>query len=223
MDNTESFNHITDAIGKTNDALSAYDALTERCAIAQETATALTDDVAAIRANSAGLDAKARGAKFTAANSALALAKGDLESLQNSIAAQKTLAVGLGKATASRLFEVRDVLRIQRTTNVIGWLTKQFDWSQLPVVTPAALAAHHESVREIANWGVTNLSYELTHTDDFSIQALRRLGEHWNELKQLVEAEGVELSIAAVEAPAVAKPKPATVGNVLGTLVAAAA
>ena len=50
------------------------------------------------------------------------------------------------------------------------------------------------------------------------IGAVRHLDEHWQGLKLLVEAEGLELAIAAVQVPTVAKPKPAAVGNALKVL-----
>ena len=70
---------------------------------------------------------------------------------------------------------------------------------------------------------MSNLPYELEHDDDTSVKAFRRLGEHWAELKPLVESEpGLSLNISAVKLPSIAKPnKPAGVGNVLGTLVGA--
>jgi hypothetical protein len=222
MTNVESFTHIADAIALTNDALAACDSLSERAAIAQATVEALEADVANLRNNSVGLDAKARGAKFTVANSALSLAQSDLQLAQESLAAQRTLTAATGQAAASRLFEVRDLLRMQRIKNVSAQLDADFDLTSLPV-RPQEVASTHKSIRAIGTLGVSQLYYQLQHDDSFTIGAVRYLDEHWQELKLAVEAEGVELAIAPVQVPTVAKPKPAVTGNQHGTLAAAAA
>jgi hypothetical protein len=220
MMNDQSYNNVADAIAKTNEALSAFDRLTQHAALAQRTVEALEAEVAAIQHNDAGLDAKARGNKFTIAKSALSLAQGDLESIQGSLSAQKALTAATGKTAASKLFEVRDLLRLQRLKNVSAQLDADFDLTSLPV-RPQEVASTHKSIRALKDLGVAQLYFQLQHDDGFVIGAVRHLGEHWQELKPLVEAEGVELSIAAVQVPAVAKSKPTvTAGNVLGTLSA---
>lgn len=222
MDNTESYAHIEDGIAKTNDALSAYDALAERIPTQQEVVSALQDDLVAIQLNTAGLDAKSRGNKFTAATSALSLAKSDLASLQDDLSAQKTKTAAIGKAAARMLFNVRDSLKIQRTASVTTKLSADFDWTALPGVRVAEVAAAAKSVRGIAALGVTQLGYELEHDDSFVIGAVRNLDAHWNELKPLLEAEpNLELSIPPIAVPTIPSPKPAVAGNQLGTLVAA--
>jgi hypothetical protein len=218
MDNSRSFENITDAIAKTNDALATYDLLVNRAEIAQATVSALEADVATLRSNSANLDAKTRGAKFTVANSALSLAQGDLQSVQDALLTQKTLVVAIGKASASRLFEVRDTLRSRRQTNVAAGLSSQFDWTTLPGVRLQDVANAHRSLLALGDLGASQLYYQVQHGDDFVLGAVRHLDEHWLELKQLVEAENVELSIAAIVVPTIAKAKPAVTGNQLGTL-----
>jgi hypothetical protein len=192
-------------------ALFVYDSLTERTAAAQETVEALESDVSTLRANSGGLDARARASKFSAANSALSLAQSDLGLAADALSLKKAEAVRTGKAAASKLFEARDLLRLQRVANVSAWLSAQFDFSQVSGVRAQDLANVHESVRAIANLGASNLFFELQHADDFTISALRRLNEHWAELKPLIEAEpGLELNIAPVQlSPPIVKPKPA--------------
>ena len=119
MTNSQSsFNHIAEAINKTEAALAVYDSLLSRAAIAPETVTALEAEIAALHRNDARLDAKARGSKYAAANSALSLAQGDLKSVQDSLEAQKALTAATGKAAAKLLFDVRDALRIHRRNNV---------------------------------------------------------------------------------------------------------
>jgi hypothetical protein len=223
MTNVESFTHIADAIALTNEALAAYDALSERAAIAQATVEALVVELAAIRTNAAGVDPKARGAKFTATNSALSLAQSDLQTAQDALVAQKALAAATGKAAAKMLSGAKDALQVQRRENVAKWLSEQFYWSAIPVVTPATLATAHESVREIASLSVSNLVFELDHDADFSLKAIRRLDQHWAQLKTLLESEGVELSIAPVIVPAIVESKPISTRNEHGTLSATAA
>jgi hypothetical protein len=222
MDNFQSYNHIADAIAKTNDALSAYDLLAERYATAKGTVAALTEDVAALHRNDAGKNVQSRAREFATVNGALSLAKGDLESLQDSLAAQKALTAAIGKMSASRLFEARDLLRMQRLKNVSAQLAADFDLTSLPVRLQE-VAGTHKSIRAIGDLGVSQLFYQLQHDDSFTIGAVRHLGEHWSELRALVEAENVELSIAPISVPTIAKPKPAAVGNVLGTLAQAVA
>jgi hypothetical protein len=222
MINGESTSLIESAISDCETELKALDQLTVDAAAAQEITNALEADVAAIRINAAGLDAKVRGSKFTAANSALSLAQTDLETVQAALSAQKIKTVAIGKSAARMLFDARDALQIQRRSNVAAWLTAQFDWTAIPVVTPSDLAAVHQTVQAIGQLSVSNLPYELEHDDETSVQAFRRLGEHWAELRPLVELEpGLSLNISAVKIPSITKPKPALVGNQLGTLVAA--
>jgi hypothetical protein len=222
MINSESISLIESAISDTEAELKALDQLTVDAATHQEIVNALEGDVAALRTNTAGLDAKVRASKFTAANSALSLAQSDLKLAQDDLSAQKIKTVAIGKAAARMLFDARDVLQIQRRSNVAAWLTTQFDWSAIPVVTPSDLAAAHQTVQAIRQLLVSNLPYELEHDEDTSVQAFRRLGEHWAELRPLVESEpGLSLNISAVKLPSIAKPEPALVGNQLGTLVAA--
>jgi hypothetical protein len=223
MTNTEeSFDNIAEGIGKTNDALSAFDSLNQRCATAQSTVAVLTQDIAALHRNDAKLDAKTRAAKYSALNSALSLAQGDLKSAQDALAEQKLLTVQIGKAAGSRIFEARDLLRMQRLKNVSAQLAADFDLTSLPVRLQE-LAGTHKSIRAIGDLGVSQLFYQLQHDDGFVIGAVRYLDEHWQELKRLVEAEGVELNISAIAVPVIPKPKAAVAGNVLGTMVAAAA
>jgi hypothetical protein len=71
---------------------------------------------------------------------------------------------------------------------------------------------------------VSNLPFELQHDEDTSIQALRRLSEHWSELRPHLESEpGLELTLSAVQVLPIAKPKHAVEGNQLGTLAPAVA
>jgi len=84
----------------------------------------------------------------------------------------------------------------------LAWLNAQFDFSQVPGVRVQNLAHVHESIRAVASLGASILVFELQHDDDFTINALRRLGEHWSEPRLLVESEpGIVLNIAAVEVP----------------------
>ena len=77
-----------------------------------------------------------------------------------------------------------------------------FDFSQVPGIRVQDLAHVHESIRAVASLGASILVFELQHDDDFTINALRRLGEHWSEPRLLVESEpGIVLNIAAVEVP----------------------
>jgi hypothetical protein len=222
MPNNDSSNAIELAITSTERALSALDSCAQNVAAHQEIISALEADVAALRTNTAGLDAKARGSKFTSTNSALALARSDLDVAQEGLSAQKAKVVAIGKAAASALFEARDALQTQRQSNVAAWLTAQFDWPAVPVVTPSDLAAVHQTVQAIGKLSVSYLFYELEHDDDTSVRALRCLGKHWAELKPLVESEpGLELSIAPIAVPQVAKPKPVVTSNQLGTLAQA--
>lgn len=46
--------------------------------------------------------------------------------------------------------------------------------------------------------------------------AVRDLDAHWSELRALVEAENVELSIAAIAVPTIPKPKPVVTGTSSG-------
>ena len=70
MTTTESISEIEKAIANTASALSAYDALVERTAAAEEVVAALESDLATLRTNAGGLDARTRGNKFTAVTSA---------------------------------------------------------------------------------------------------------------------------------------------------------
>ena len=225
MTNTESFALIASAISNTDDALARYDSLSERAASTQETVAVLEAEIAALHRNDTGLDAKARGSKFTVANSALSLAKGDLQSVQESLAAQRALTAATGQAAASALFEVRDLLQNHRVAKVTERLLAEFDWSALHGVRVQDVANAHKSVRSLGDLGVSLLYFELQHDDGFTIGAVRHLEEHWRELKQLVESEpGLELSIAPVQVPTISKPKPApTTTNQLGTLAQAVA
>jgi hypothetical protein len=217
MDNSKSFENITDAITKTNATLATYNLLVNRAEIAQTTVSALEAEVANLRNNSGNLDPKTRGAKFTATNSALSLAQSDLQSVQEALVAQKALTAATGKAAASRLFEVRDLLRMQRLKNVSAQLAADFDLTSLPVRLQE-VAGTHKSVRALKDLGVSQLWFQLQHDDGFVIGAVRHLDEHWAELRAIAEAENLELAIAAVQVPTVAKPKPAAVGNALGVL-----
>jgi hypothetical protein len=223
MSNDESFTRIAEAIAQINAALTTYDSLTERCAIVRETATRLEAEIAALHRNDTGLDAKTRGREFTAANSALSLAAGDLKAAEAALAAQKTLTAATGKAAAQALIEVRDVLSTHLAAQVSARLAAEFDWSVILGVSPQDIANAHTSVRALDDLGVSQLFFQIQHDDSFTIGAVRHLDEHWRELKQLVEAEpDLELSIAPVQAPRVSKPKPTAIGNVLGTTIGAA-
>ena len=223
MTTTEAFAHIASAIKNTDDALARYDSLSERAASTQDIVTTLESEIAAIHRNDANLDAKSRGSKFTVANSALSLARGDLQSVQDSLVAQRALTAATGKAAAAGLLEIRDLLRNHRVAKVAEQLALEFDQSAIPDLNLQGLANAHKSVRAIESLGVTMLGFELEHDDGFTIGAVRRLAEHWSELKSLVEAEGVELSIAPiVVVPKTVEPKRAVAGNVLGTRVGAA-
>lgn len=216
----ESISEIEKAISNTTSSLSAYDALVERTTAAEEVVTSLESDLASLRTNAGGLDARTRGNKFTTATSALSLAKSDLQSLQEDLAMQKTLTVATGKAAARALFEVRDLLRLHRVARVSSRLSEEFDWTALPRVNPQAIASVHKSIRAIGDLGVSQLYFQVQHDDSFVIGAIRQLGEVWSELKLLVEAEGVELNISAVVVvPPIAKPRKPTVGNQLGTMM----
>jgi hypothetical protein len=46
--------------------------------------------------------------------------------------------------------------------------------------------------------------------------ALSGISMHWSELRALVEAENVELSIAAIAVPTIPKPKPVVTGTSSG-------
>lgn len=118
-------------------------------------------DVANLRNNSGNLDAKTRGAKFTVANSALSLAQSDLQSVQDALSAQKTLTVAIGKATASRLFEVRDTLRSRRQAYVAEGLASQFNWTALPDVRLQEVVEAHKSIHGIGDLGVSQLYYQV--------------------------------------------------------------
>jgi hypothetical protein len=146
-----------------------------------------------------------------------------LQSIQDSLQAQKALTAATGKAAARALIEVRDVLRMHRVAQVSARLVAEFDWRAIPVRVQD-LARVHQSVLALDGLGVSQLFYETQHDDGYVIGAVRHLANHWNELKQLVEQEDLELSIAPVQVPAIAKPKPAvTTVNQHGTLSAAAA
>jgi hypothetical protein len=222
MINDDSVREVESAIAHTEQELSALDACIKEVTAGEEITNALEGDIAVLRTNASGLDAKIRGSRFTAANSALSLAQSDLKLAQDTLSAQKIKTVAIGKAAARMLFDARDALQIQRQSNVAAWLTTQFDWTAIPVVSPSDLAAVHQTVQAIKQLSVSNLPYELEHDDDTSVEAFRRLGEHWAELRPLVESEpGLSLNISAVKVPLIAKPKPVVTGNQLGTLVAA--
>jgi hypothetical protein len=86
----------------------------------------------------------------------------------------------------------------------------------------AAARLRHSNVASVFYYGskgVTQLGFKLQHDDSFTIGAVRHLDEHWSELKPLLEAEGLELLIAAVEAPRIPQPKASVTNvNVLGSL-----
>jgi hypothetical protein len=215
----ETILEIEKAIADTTSALSAYDVLVERTAAAQAMVDSLSGDIANLRTNSAGLDPRTRGNKFTATTSAESLAKSDLALLQDDLVAQKSLAVATGKAAARMLFDARDALQIHRVASVSARLIKEFEWSALPGVNPQAIASVHKSIRALSDLAVSQLYYQVAHDDSFVLGAVRHLGEVWSELKAIILEEGVELNIPAVVVPPIAKPsKPASSTNQLGSL-----
>ena len=126
-----------------------------------------------------------------------------------------------GKATASKLFEVRDLLQIHRVASVSARLIKEFEWSALPGVNPQAIASVHKSIRALGDLHVAQLFFQLQHDDSFVLGAVRHLNEVWSELRSLVEAENVELNIAPVQLTMpIVKPKP-TQATMNAALVAA--
>jgi hypothetical protein len=161
MTTTEAFAHIASAIKNTDDALARYDSLSERAASTQDIVTTLESEIAAIHRNDANLDAKSRGSKFTVANSALSLARGDLQSVQDSLVTQRALTAATGKAAARALFEVRDLLRTHRVAKVAEQLALEFDQSEIPGLNLQGLANAHKSVRALGDLGVSLLFYEL--------------------------------------------------------------
>ena len=112
MINDDSVNAVQSAIANTEQALSVLDASAQDAAAHQEIVNALDGDVSALRAHAAGLDAKVRASRFTAANSALALAQSDLKLAQDTLSAQKIKTVTIGKAAARMLFDCCDSLQI---------------------------------------------------------------------------------------------------------------
>jgi hypothetical protein len=217
-DNVKSIEEITDAVDRVEAELSFFDSNTRGTAAYRKTVDSLKAEIESLHTNTHGLDAKARTNRLTSATSGLSLAQSDLRAAESIVAANRSDTLKAGKTAVALLLEVRDRLQNQRVQNVEAWLASEFSWEQIPIVRPHDLAVNHESVRSIASLGVTYLRDQLKHDDDFVLGALRRLSEHWAELRPLVEAEpNLVLNIATAKPAPVAKPiaQPATLNAAL--------
>lgn len=220
MDNTGSLNLVASAI---SDAETEIKELDKRLAAVKAKETEIAELEAAHQNNTADFsgDFKARLKTHSANSSALVLHRADLVSLNAAVDSQKKKCLAAGKAAATKMSIVRDLLLLKRRENVEAWIGEQFEYKRIHIY-PRTLAETHVSYLAVKNLAASNHFFQAGADPDWQIMRLRELGARFAELRPLAETEeGLDLSMIVAEpaaAPPIAEPEPAGAGNRLGTL-----
>lgn len=224
MTNTESLELVDSAITECENELGKLDQYKALVATCQKTAEDLETTISELHSNSAGLEQKARASRLTNAKTLLELERADLTGFNREVDRQSDRVVQVGQRAQSILQQVWASLLAARKSAVEAMLLATFDFRAIHTPASEFSSAAYSVIEVEEIKGVLFHNRWLPTERELAIDDTRKMRERAAGLLVMAHEEpGLELDIVNVELTPVPKAKPTVVGNVLGTMVAAAA
>lgn len=188
---------ITEAADKQISALEQelqkYDSLEHDVETSKATITQLESDVVEVRSNR-DLEPKARVAKLQSAGALLTLEKGDLETLQKSVEAQRARVVAAGRLAKIACQPIASALSASRTSTAKAAIDELLDLSKVGAIVQGL----ELTARTVVELQPVIHFFNQSSVDDFAWARQSRM--FFDQLRSLAEAENLDTPAPSAKA-----------------------
>jgi hypothetical protein len=220
----ESISLVEASISSVETELAKLDPLTADAATRQEAISRLEGDLGDLHANKGSLEQKSRATRLTTTTAMISLERSDLTTLKNQIDVCSNHIVQLERRVQGLLQQVWSAVRAARKSAAESLLETHFDIRRVNAFAGQFPEVAYSVLELDELQGTLFHDRRLPAERDFVIEDARRIRSRSKALLEMAANElGAEFTLINIELMPIAKPKPAIVGNQLGTLAHAVA